>query len=462
MSGRRRVPPGGEQTFHFGDEPVKAMEHPRLYGARMPIPAPPSPLKPEVAPLHTVQISSTLPVRIAIAIAKGTGSDLVLSETEKSLRQAGISGLPVTEVLDPLMLPFTIQSLLQKNEVVIALALITNDGIGSGSMVQTLLSSLMNISAQSSAPIVPGIFSPSSLLEPKTLLPELSAKWAAMTVAFIESKYGHFIPPLPPAPPALVITPAIVDIATLLLHFQESLKKHGAKGIFGLARKFRIMDDDNSGKLSLDEFTKGVKELDLSWSVIQTKAVFDSFDTDHVGGISYNEFLRGARGEINENRKQLVLQAFEILDKDKSGSIEVEEIKSRYNTSKHPDVISGKKTSEEVLLEFLHTFDGHNDGTIAHRNAPVTFSDFLEYYNNISASIDRDDYFELMMRNAWHISGGHGWSENTTCRRVLVTHSDSSETVEEVKNDLGLGADIEAITVRLRAQGIKDIVKVTL
>ena len=39
------------------------------------------------------------------------------------------------------------------------------------------------------------------------------------------------------------------------------------------------------------------------------------------------------------------------------------------------------------------------------RDGIVTWIEFLDYYKDISVGIDRDDYFELMMRNAWHISG---------------------------------------------------------
>ena len=52
-----------------------------------------------------------------------------------------------------------------------------------------------------------------------------------------------------------------------------------------------------------------------------------------------------------------------------------------------------------------------------------------------------------MIRNAWHISGGEGWCQNTTCRRVLVTHTDGRQTVEEIKNDLGIAADDKAAMI---------------
>lgn len=44
----------------------------------------------------------------------------------------------------------------------------------------------------------------------------------------------------------------------------------------------------------------------------------------------------------------------------------------------------------------------------------VTKDEFEEYYNNVSASIDRDDYFAVMMNSAWNLDGSRvqksGWS----------------------------------------------------
>jgi calcyphosin len=153
---------------------------------------------------------------------------------------------------------------------------------------------------------------------------------------------------------------------------------------------------------------------------------------------------------MSERRLALVNMAFNVLDRDGSGVVEPEDIMSCYDASKHPDVIAGKRTAGDILQEFLDTFDvgGVKDGK-------VTRQEFENYYANLSASIDNEDYFELMIRNAWHLSGGQGASANSANRRVLVTNSDGSQSVVEIKKDLGLrGDDKQGMMDRLRAQGV--------
>ena len=51
--------------------------------------------------------------------------------------------------------------------------------------------------------------------------------------------------------------------------------------------------------------------------------------------------------------------AYKKLDKDSNGLITIADIKGVYNAKKHPDVIQGKKTEDEILMQFLETFETH-------------------------------------------------------------------------------------------------------
>jgi len=60
---------------------------------------------------------------------------------------------------------------------------------------------------------------------------------------------------------------------------------------------------------------------------------------------------------MNSFRKSLVVQAFKKMDRDGSGIINADDLKGIYNARNHPDVRQGKKTEEEVLVDFLETFE---------------------------------------------------------------------------------------------------------
>lgn len=455
-----RNPPGGKTTLSLGD-PWSTTPPPMSVN-------PPTP--PRVT--NVAVVSNVVPEEeleklvladnttiVGLVVAGSYGVDSIIQSALKALKDVGISldNVKTFETSEAISLPYYVKHACKSCDVIIAAAVIT--GPDSASTAANLSSSLytMGLNDEKKS-IIPAILCRDSLLEVKVLSSALARSWANAASALINLHCDKIQPTnrvIIEAESGNISTVTDPSISDLLDQFRVSLAAHGATGIFSLGKKFKIMDDNSNGTLELNEFTKGITELKCNWSKEQVKTVFDYFDRDHSGNINYDEFLVGVRGKLNDRRRQLVLSAFAILDKDHSGAVELNDIVSIYDASRHPDVITGKKSSDEVLRGFLDTFDGTN------KDGKVEPHEFCSYYENVSSSIDNDDYFELMIRNAWHISGGEGWCANSSCRRVLVTHVDGRQTVEEIKNDLGIGEnDVAAMTKNLNDQGITDIASI--
>ena len=186
--------------------------------------------------------------------------------------------------------------------------------------------------------------------------------------------------------------------------FRNEIRKKGAKGIIGLAKQFKLFDENKNKTLDYKQFSKAIKDLKIDFNENEIHELFSIFDINNSNTIDYEEFLRQLRGEMNEKRKEIVLKAFDKLDLDKSGKIELNEIKSLYNVKNHKDVLSGKKTEEDLYNEFIETFETHHNLKKGFKDKRVSKEEFLEYYNNISMSIDDDDLFISLISNAWKLN----------------------------------------------------------
>lgn len=76
---------------------------------------------------------------------------------------------------------------------------------------------------------------------------------------------------------------------------RKKIATRGARGIIGLGKLFKIMDDNRTGTLDSEEFVKGLKEYKLGIEEEDIKQIFQAFDVDKSGQIDYNEFLRAVR-----------------------------------------------------------------------------------------------------------------------------------------------------------------------
>jgi len=235
-------------------------------------------------------------------------------------------------------------------------------------------------------------------------------------------------------------------------------ERGGLNGIRSLGRIMRIMDDNGNGRLNRDELKYGLRDFGVDLSDKDLDTVIRTFDRNGDGQVDYDELLVGLRGSMSRVRREVTLQAFEKLDKDGSGEVTIEDLRVAYRVSDdNPDVASGLCSKDEALARMLDNFD------TLERDGVVTRDEFLDAYKSISASVDSDDYYLLMMRNAWHILEGEGATANTSNLRVLVTRSDGSQEVVAVADDLGLDKrDYHAIKAALESQGETDIADIEL
>ena len=138
---------------------------------------------------------------------------------------------------------------------------------------------------------------------------------------------------------------------------KKDLLKRGAHGIRGLGIVFRRMDDNGDKHLDKYEFEWGMRESGHALGPQDMERLFKYFDKNRDGRVSYDEFLRAIRGDLNERRAGLVQLAYAKLDKNGDQTVNIEDMKIAYDVSCHPDFISGKKTGDQILTEFMGQWD---------------------------------------------------------------------------------------------------------
>jgi Ca2+-binding EF-hand superfamily protein len=66
------------------------------------------------------------------------------------------------------------------------------------------------------------------------------------------------------------------------------------------------MDTNKDHTLDPTEFKYGMRDYGIKISDLEVNAIVKHFDRDRSGKISYDEFLRAIRGDLNERRRKMV------------------------------------------------------------------------------------------------------------------------------------------------------------
>lgn len=174
------------------------------------------------------------------------------------------------------------------------------------------------------------------------------------------------------------------ELDSIMNEIREQIVKHGGGGIRALGRKFRIADDNGDKKIDLrEELPKLIKELKVNLSAQQIARVSKLLDRDGSGTIDFEEFVFHLAPPMNETRIAWVNKVFDKLDKDKSGKVTKEDLARAQNC-------------DSRYNNLCRLCDKNSDHI-------VDREELIDYYREISPSIDTDEYFITMLTNAWKL-----------------------------------------------------------
>lgn len=179
---------------------------------------------------------------------------------------------------------------------------------------------------------------------------------------------------------------------------KERLKNRGVRTLTGLGKLLRQRDSSGNGVLVKGELQQALKEFHLELPNEDFESIWLILDQDRKGKVDYNQFIQAFVGEMNEFRKSFVRKAYMKLDPNKTGSISVNDISKFYNPKKHPKVLSGESTEQQIQSAFLDTLQ---QGSASSKE--VTYCEFESYYEGLSLGIANDEDFSNILRNCWGV-----------------------------------------------------------
>ncbi|KAL4607023.1 hypothetical protein ACB092_09G145500 [Castanea dentata] len=165
--------------------------------------------------------------------------------------------------------------------------------------------------------------------------------------------------------------------------------------VAGIKEGFQLMDTTNKGKISIDELRVGLHNLGHQIPDADLHILMEAGDIDKDGYLDYGEFVAiSIHLRKMGNDDEHLRKAFKFFDKNKTGYIEIEELRDALADELEPN-------SEEVINAIMHEVDTDKDGRISYeefatmmkagtdwRKASRQYS--RERFNNLSLKLIKD------------------------------------------------------------------------
>ena len=193
----------------------------------------------------------------------------------------------------------------------------------------------------------------------------------------------------------------------------NKLLKRGLRGILYLYSQF-LSFCPNVNKITYNDFCLvfKIQHIDLDTNTLRN--IFNLYSLKKTGNeketyLDFYSFMRTYKKELNENKLSSVEKAFSLIDKKGEDKVPLDVIKMKYNAQRHPDVLNGKYTEDEKIMEFLDCFQMcyeilkmDNREQRDENGEFVDFEIFANFYEYVSFIYPKDKDFQYVISSTWN------------------------------------------------------------
>jgi Ca2+-binding EF-hand superfamily protein/nucleoid DNA-binding protein len=246
------------------------------------------------------------------------------------------------------------------------------------------------------------------------------------------------------------------------------VRRGGEYGIHRFGRLLRVVTDTGKGTwITRKELHHGARDFGMKLEKTDLDDIVSAFGkkgeravtgAQTLDKVNVGRLLDALRGELIQERAQLVTDAYRALNAASDGEVTLADLKYLYNPASHPDVRSGKVPKEEAVEAFLAQWDcsetDRSRGKGGRRGQPgegkISERVFQDFYKSVSAAVKSDEAFEDMVSGAWGLDEAQAPEpEEISRRKVKMTHFDGSTTMDEL--DVGKGGNAMGASSTLRS-----------
>ena len=199
----------------------------------------------------------------------------------------------------------------------------------------------------------------------------------------------------------------------ILANLAKILMLRGCRSLLSFQRKISLYDKNHNGLISLENFYNVILTYNINLSLEEIQILFNAFDKENTGFMSYDKLIKLLLGDVNSNRENIVKNIYNNFNKNGQGKVSVNDIKNGFNSKKHPDVITKRKSESEVFGEFLdnlETFKEYLENLKGVSCDYFEYNDFLYFCCLLGFNLDDDNLFEFLINSCW---GTRGLSRGT-------------------------------------------------